>query len=151
MAGKEESCGPCTPPPRVPVSCWGKKPFGIMIDGDDVEGDGEKENGEGENGIIEDPVERVAVNGKDALEDAFGGHVEAAMRAGMLVAQQVGAHHGRGGEGDDHGDEDGGGERDGEFAEEAADDAAHEKQRDEDGDEGDADGQNGEADFFGAL
>src|ERR1035441_2187657 len=31
MAGKDESCGPCTPPVIAPVSCCGKKPFGIVI------------------------------------------------------------------------------------------------------------------------
>ena len=114
--------------------------FGNHVDGDDVEGDGEKENGEGEDGIVEDPVERVTVKGKDAFEDSFGGHVEAAVRPGVLVTQKVGAHHGRGGERYHHGNEDGGGEGDGKFAEQAADDAAHEKKRDEDGDQGDADG-----------
>ena len=30
ITGKDASCGPCMPPESVPVSCWGKKPFGIF-------------------------------------------------------------------------------------------------------------------------
>ncbi len=74
------------------------------------------------------------------------GHV-----SGTLIAQQVGAHHGRGGERDDHGNENGGGQSDGKFAEETADDAAHQKKRNEDGDERNADGEDGEADLLCAV
>jgi len=52
---------------------------------------GEKKHGEREGGIVEEPVEVVAVNGKDALKHSLGGHVEAAMRPGMLIAQKIGA------------------------------------------------------------
>jgi len=44
-------------------------------------------------------VEGVAVNGKDALKHSLGGHVEAAVRPGVLIAKKIGAHHGRGGVG----------------------------------------------------
>ena len=68
-----------------------------------------------------------------------------------LVAQQVGAHHRGGGERNDHGDDDGGGKRDGELAEETANDSAHQEQGNKNGDERNADGEDGEADFFCAL
>src|SRR5208283_869216 len=126
----------------------GKETLGDFDNQDDVEGDGEQKDGEGEDGIVEDPVEGVAVQGEQALKEFFRGHVQAAVLPGVLVAEQVGAHHGRGAEGNQHGNENGGGEGDGKFAEEAANDAAHEEKRNKNGDEGDADGQNGEADFF---
>jgi len=31
IAGNEMSCGACEPPPAEPVSCCGKRPFGITM------------------------------------------------------------------------------------------------------------------------
>ena len=68
-----------------------------------------------------------------------------------LVFQQVGAHHGRGGQGDDHGHDNGRREGDGKLAEETADDSAHQQKRNKDGNERNADGEDGETDFLRAL
>ena len=43
IAGKDESCGPRTPPEIAPVSSTGKKPLGILIDQHHIERDGEEE------------------------------------------------------------------------------------------------------------
>ncbi len=68
-----------------------------------------------------------------------------------LVLQQVGAHHRRRGKRNDHGDDNGGRERDGKLAEEPADNSAHQQKRDKDGNQRNADGEDGEADLFRTL
>jgi hypothetical protein len=73
------------------------------------------------------------------------------MAFAALVLQQIGAHHRRGGQRDDHRDKNGGREGHGKFAEQASDDASHQQQRDKDGDQRDADGEHGKTDFAGAL
>src|ERR1041385_6010457 len=72
------------------------------------------------------------------------------MLSGFMF-QEAGAHHGRGGERNEKRNANGHAEDYGKFAEEAADDSAHHQDRNEDGDERSAHGENGEADFAGAL
>ena len=100
--------------------------------------------------MVERPGECFAVATEQAVKDALAPVVDSAVSGALFSLQNAGAHHGRGGERDDHGDEDGGRERDGELAEEAADDAAHKQQWDEHGDERDGDGEDGEADLLGS-
>src|SRR5712692_8353540 len=100
--------------------------------------------------MTENPVQRNVVNPEDTIESILGKTVETIVPAGF-VAEEAGAHHGRGGEGNKKRNTDGDAQHDGEFAEEAADDAAHQQNRDEDGDERSAHGEDGEADFAGAF
>src|SRR5712664_2386060 len=68
-----------------------------------------------------------------------------------VALQEQGAHHGSGGQGNEERNADSNAKDDGEFTEQAADDAAHQQDGNEDGDQRGAHGQNGEADFAGAL
>src|SRR3984885_3380154 len=65
-----------------------------------------------------------------------------------LALQQVGAHHGGRGQGNDHGHENGRRKSDRKFPEETANDSAHHQKRNENGDQRNADGEDGKSDFF---
>ncbi len=101
--------------------------------------------------MVQHPMQAAAIQRQHPVKELFAGHVDAAMLFRALVLQQVGAHHGRGGQRDDHGHENGRRESDGKLAEETANDSAHQQKRDKDGNERNADGEDGEADFFRAL
>src|SRR5579859_6256665 len=96
--------------------------------------------------MAEDDAKAPVVETDDAIEGALGKAIGEIVFA-FFVTQESRAHHGRGGERNDHGNGDGDGKRHGKFAEEAADDSRKKKNGNEDGDERRAHGKNGKADF----
>ena len=102
-------------------------------------------------GLSKTHIRLSPVESEHPVEHSLAGRVNAAMFLLVLVLEKVGAHHRRGGQGDDHRDQDGGRKGHGELAEQPADDASHHEERNKDRDERDADGEDGEADFLGAL
>ena len=135
----------------TPVSWTGKKPFGH----DHVEEDGEHEGPDGHDHRrllpFEDPAQGPPVGCDGPIEHAPGCSKEPSLLLLGRVLEETGAHHGRQGQGDDGGNEDRDAQGDGELAEEPSHNVAHEQERNEDRDEGDRQGQNGEADLLRTL
>jgi len=100
--------------------------------------------------MAEDDAKAAVVKADETVEGAFR---EAICKVvfPVFVAKKASAHHGCGGERDDHGNSNGNGECDGKFAEEAANDPWEKQNRNKNGDERGAHGKNGKADFAGAL
>ena len=120
----------------------------------EIEGGEDGGQNQGEPLVAEHPLQAAAVGMEHALEKTFGDAEKAAVLVVLLLAlfaQQPGAHHGREREGHHGGDGHGHAEGDGEFPEQAADNAGHEQQRDENRDQGYAQGDDGEADLFRAF
>src|ERR1019366_4804430 len=97
-----------------------EKALGYLDDQHHIERYGDEEYDEGEGRMVEHPMQAAAIDGQHPVKKLFGGHVDAPMFYRALVLQQVGAHHRRRGQGDDHGYENGGRERDRKLAEETA-------------------------------
>ena len=120
-----------------------------------VEGDGQHQGGHGDDErrrlVAQDPGERPAIGGDDALEHPLAPQVEAGALARGIVPQELGAHHRGQRQRDDGGDQDGDAERDGELAEEPPHDVTHEEERDQHGDERDGQRDDREADLLRAL
>ena len=111
---------------------------------------GEKD-GEGDAVVAKGDIEPAAVAGEQDIEPPLREHIETPMPYLPIGPHEPGAHH-RGQGQRDHGrDGDGHGDGDAEFAKQPPDDPAHEQQRNEDGDERQADGDDGEADLARTL
>src|SRR5882757_7655729 len=81
----------------------------------------------------------------------LGGAKEAALLFFGVMFQDARGHHRREGEGNDGGDDDGDGEGDSKLAKQTADYVSHEEQRNQNGDQGDGERNDGEADLLGAF
>ena len=75
------------------------------------------------------PLESLAIKLNDTLECALRCLVKTSLPGRGFLTQQLGAHHGREGQGDDSGDEDGDAEGNRKFPEQAPDNVSHEQQR----------------------
>ena len=121
----------------------------------DIEQDGADQGGDRDQQhqrlAAQHPEQRDAIEPQQPVEAGFRHAGRPARALGGDRAQQPPAHHRRQRQrnhgGDDHRDR----ERHGEFVEQLADHARHEQQRDEDGDEGDRQRDDGEADLPGAA
>src|SRR5215475_4730162 len=100
--------------------------------------------------MAENEAEAAVVETDDAIEGTFGEAISEIVLA-FIMAKETRAHHGCGGERNDHGNRNGRGECDGKFAKEAADNSREKKNGNENGDKRSAHGKNGEADFAGAF
>src|ERR1035441_3269511 len=101
--------------------------------------------------VLKHPRQRTAVRGEHPCKPTFSYSIRAAMLDGPLVLEQIGAHHGRGGQRDEHRHNDGRRQRDGKLAEQPADDACHEKDGNEDRNQRQADGKDSKPYLFGTL
>src|SRR5260370_38576974 len=81
----------------------------------------------------------------------LGGAEEAALLFFGVMFQDARGHHRGEGEGNDGGDDDGDGEGDSELAKQTADYVSHEEQGNQNGDQGDGERNDGEANWLGAL
>ena len=95
-------------------------------------------------------VERMGVTVGHGLEATLEQAVEPALARRLLALEEPRAQHRRQRQRYQRGDRDGDGDHDGKFAEQPADHAAHQQQWDKDGDQREADREDGEADFVGA-
>ena len=100
---------------------------------DNVEKNGEHQGAQrdqqGEGLVAQDHLERAAIEGDHALENALRCLVETALLLRRVVAQDAGAHHRGQGQRDHGGDDDGDRQGHGKLAEQPAHDIAHEEQR----------------------
>src|SRR6202030_175716 len=97
-------------------------------------GDGDEKRG---GAIAQDKLQSPAIERDDGIESILGLAIKPALLFLFLVAEKLGAHHGRERERDDGGDENGDRQGDSKFSEKPADDIAHEKKRNENSDERD--------------
>src|SRR6266481_2500866 len=95
--------------------------------------------------------QRAAIKRDDGIKDVLRFAVEPALIFFLLMAQQLGGHHGRQGQRNEGRNDDGDREGYRKFAEQTAHDVAHEQQRNEHGDQGHGQRKNGEADLLGAF
>ena len=133
----------------TPVSCTGKKPFGI----DDVEQHGQRQRrdrDEQRRGLaVEHPVEHPAVARDDAVEQLAAPAIEARSACPRGVwRSSLRAHHRRQRQRHHRRDQDRHRQRDRELAEQPADDVAHEQQRNQHRDQRERQRDDREADLL---
>ena len=103
----------------------------------------------GEAGVIEHPGELAAIAGNQGVDP--GPHLRSKRRGlGVLMGlQNARAHHGSEREGHHRRDQNGHRQRDGKLMKKPPHHVAHEEERDQDGDQGEGERDNGEPDFLG--
>ena len=92
-----------------------EKPFRHVVDQHHIECDGQYQGDHGDGGVIQNPGQAAPINGLDPGKRPLVGQVNSAMFSAALALENIGAHHGRRGQRDDHGNEDGGREGNGEL------------------------------------
>src|SRR5260370_14319678 len=100
--------------------------------------------------VAKHPLQGEIVRPEKAVKGVFGKTVDAVVFA-RFMAEEAGAHHGRGRKRNEKRDANGHAENDGKLAEKTAHDAAHHENRDKDSHERSAHREHGETDFARAL
>src|SRR2546425_7923363 len=114
----------------------GKESFGNDNEQVNVQADGGHGDGQGERLMTQHPFETGAISSEPPIKCALAPAIESSVAAALLRPEELSAHHGRGGQGDDKRDGDGYSQRDSELPEQPANDASHQQDGDENGNQG---------------
>ena len=139
---------PRASPNRNPVSCSGKKPLGMTHVEISGEHDQRDRAGQHERLMAEDPAQAAVVAVPHPFED--GSRTARLIRPGrslVFAGKEQRAHHRRQRQRDEGRGYDGDAHRHRKFMKQPADDAGHEQQRNEHGNQGERDRDDGEADL----